>query len=242
MVKDMRFWTSGQRFESAQGYIYEMVKMIVLNLKTYKETIEKALLFTDIASEVVAETGVRVVVCPPSVYLQEAAERFSDVFAQHVDPVPAGAHTGSLPAEMLKHFNVKGSLVNHSEKRIGMENVKKAVDQLHSAGLESIVCAETPEEASEIAALSPLYVAIEPPELIGSGKSVSTTKPEVITDTVNLMKNSNAKVGVLCGAGVSNKYDVKKALELGTDGVLLASAFVKAEDPKAFLQELASVF
>ncbi len=219
-----------------------MVKMIVLNLKTYMETINNALLFTDIASEVVAETGVRIIVCPPSPYLKDAAERFSDVFAQHVDPEPPGAHTGTVPAEMLKHLSVKGSLVNHSEKRIGMENVKKAVENLHASGLESIACAETPDEAAEIAVLSPLYVAIEPPELIGSGKSVSTTKPEIITDTVKKMKSSNGKVGVLCGAGVSNKYDVKKALELGTDGVLLASAFVRAKDPKIFLQEFASVF
>jgi triosephosphate isomerase len=47
---------------------------------------------------------------------------------------------------------------------------------------------------------------------------------------------------VLCGAGVSSKEDVKKALELGAQGVLLASAFVKAPDPKAFLSELAGVF
>ena len=53
---------------------------------------------------------------------------------------------------------------------------------------------------------------------------------------------TNPKVAVLCGAGVSNKEDTKKALELGVKGVLLASAFVKAKDPKEFLQGLASVF
>ncbi|NYZ77157.1 triose-phosphate isomerase [Candidatus Micrarchaeota archaeon] len=216
--------------------------MIVLNLKTYPETIGKSLLFADIASEVVEETGVRIIVCPPSPFLKEAAERFSDIFAQHVDPYPPGAHTGSLPAELLKTIAVKGSLVNHSEKRIGTDNVKKAIGLLHSSALESIACAETPEEAVEIAHLSPLYVAIEPPELIGSGKSVSKTKPEIITATVSKIKDSSNKTGVLCGAGVSTKEDVKKALELGTDGVLLASAFVKAGDPKAFLRELASVF
>ena len=216
--------------------------MIVLNLKTYPETIEKSLYFTDVASEVVEETGVRIIICPPSPYLREAAERFSDVFAQHVDPYPPGAHTGSVPAEMLKALSVKGSLVNHSEKRIGMENVKKALDMLHSSALESIACAETPEEAAEISQLSPLYVAIEPPELIGSGKSVSKTKPEIITATVKKIKDSSNNVGVLCGAGVSTREDVKKALELGTDGVLLASAFVRAEDPKKFLQDFASVF
>lgn len=216
--------------------------MIVLNLKTYPETIEKSLFFTDIASEVVAETGVRIIICPPSPYLKEAAERFSDVFAQHTDPNPPGAYTGSIPAEMLKSLTVKGSLVNHSEKRIGMENVKKAIENLHASALESVACAENPDEAAEIAQLSPLFVAIEPPELIGSGKSVSATKPEVITATVKKIKDSSNKVGVLCGAGVSNKDDVRKALELGTDGVLLASAFVRARDPKIFLQDLASVF
>ena len=216
--------------------------MIVLNLKTYPETIEKSLLFTDIVSEVVAESGVRIVICPPSPYLKEAAERFSDVFAQHTDPLPPGAYTGSLPAELLKTIGVKGSLVNHSEKRIGMENVKKVIENLHALALESVACTETPEEAAEIAHLSPLYVAIEPSELIGSGRSVSTTKPEIITATVKKIKDSSNKVGILCGAGVSTKDDVRKALELGTDGVLLASAFVRARDPKIFLQEFASVF
>ncbi len=216
--------------------------MIVLNLKTYPETIEKSFLFVDIASEVVAETGVRIIICPPAPYLKEAAERFSDVFAQHVDPYPPGAHTGSLPAEMLKAISVKGSLINHSEKRIGMDNVKKAIENIHSSALESIACAETSDEAAEIAHLSPLFVAIEPPELIGSGKSVSASKSELITATVKKIKDSSNKVGVLCGAGISSRDDVKKALELGTDGVLLASAFVRARDPKIFLQDLASVF
>jgi len=216
--------------------------VIVLNLKTYSETISKALLFTDIASEVVEETGVRIVICPPAPFLKEAAERFSDVFAQHTDPYPPGAHTGSIPAELLKSLSVKGSLVNHSEKRIGMEDIKRVLGHLHALTLETIACAESPQEAAEIAALAPIHVAIEPPELIGSGKSVSTTKPEVITETVNKIKDLSTKVNILCGAGVSTKEDVKKALELGTDGILVASAFVKAQDPKSILREFASVF
>ncbi len=216
--------------------------MIVLNLKTYPQSIEKALYFADIASEVVEETGVRIILCPPVTHLKETAERFSQTFAQHSDYVSLGAHTGSLPVEALKHINIKGSLVNHSEKRIGMENITKTVDKLHQNALESLVCAETPEEAQEISHLNPTYIAIEPPELIGSGISVSNAKPEVVTNTLAAIRKTNPKVAVLCGAGVSNKEDTKKALELGVKGVLLASAFVKAKDPKEFLQGLASVF
>ena len=216
--------------------------MIVLNLKTYPQTLEKALLFTDIASEVVEESGVRIIICPPAVFLKEAAERFSSVFAQHVDPESAGAFTGSIPVEALKIINVKGSLVNHSEKRLRIYKVKATVQALHAGALESLVCAENTKEAVEIAAFDHTCIALEPPELIGSGVSVSSAKPEVISDSVKEIRKINEKVTVLCGAGISNKLDVQNALRLGSQGVLLASAFVKAEDTKGFLRELASVF
>ncbi|MEM2909104.1 MAG: triose-phosphate isomerase [Candidatus Bilamarchaeaceae archaeon] len=216
--------------------------MILLNLKAYEETIKRPLYFVDIASEVVGETGVRIVVALPSPFLKEAVERFSDVYAQHLDPVAPGAYTGSIPAELLKEIRVKGSLINHSEKRVSREVVYKAVERAHSLGLEIVVCAENPEEAESLSASTPNYIAIEPPELIGKGVSVSKAKPEVITRTVDIVKNVNPNVRVLCGAGVSDKNDVERALQLGTEGVLLASAFVKAKNPKEFLRELASVF
>ncbi|MEW6036571.1 MAG: triose-phosphate isomerase [Candidatus Micrarchaeota archaeon] len=217
--------------------------MIVLNLKTYPESIQKALFFTDVAKEVVDETGLKIGICPPALFLHEAAERFSDVFAQHADAEPAGAYTGSIPAELLKAAKVRGSIVNHSERKIGnAEKLKATIESLHVHGLESIVCAATTGEAASIAAYTPTYVAVEPPELIGSGVSVSTAKPEIVINSVKAIKEINHRITVLCGAGVSSKDDVKKALELGAQGVLLASAFVRAPDPKAFLSELAGVF
>jgi len=217
--------------------------MIVLNLKTYQASIEKALLFTDIAGEVVAETGVRIVVCPPVIHLGSAAERFSNVFAQHVDEVGYGAHSGSVSAEMLRSVNAKGSLVNHSEKRIGSEEkIKTIINRLHENNLESLVCAASTDEASSIAHYAPTFIAVEPPELIGSGVSVSKANPDIVTNSVKAVKEVDHKITVLCGAGVSNKEDISKSLELGSEGVLLASAFVKAADPKEFLSELASVF
>jgi triosephosphate isomerase len=49
----------------------------------------------------------------------------------------------------------------------------------------------------------------------------------------------NPKLPVLCGAGISTGEDVKKALELGTKGVLLASGVVKAKDPYKVLLDMA---
>jgi triosephosphate isomerase len=83
-------------------------------------------------------------------------------------------------------------------------------------------------------------VAVEPPELIGSGKSVSKTKPEVVTSTVELIRKVNDKVIILCGAGITTGDDVRAAIKLGTEGVLLASAFTKAADPAKVLRDLAN--
>ena len=43
---------------------------------------------------------------------------------------------------------------------------------------------------------------------------------------------------VLCGAGVKNGTDVATALDLGAEGVLLASGVTKASDVDAVLKDL----
>ena len=55
-----------------------------------------------------------------------------------------------------------------------------------------------------------------------------------------MVKAANPSVRGLCGAGVKNGADVAKALELGTEGVLLASGVTKADDPIAVLRDLVS--
>jgi len=46
-------------------------------------------------------------------------------------------------------------------------------------------------------------------------------------------------VKVLCGAGITNGEDVRAALKLGAEGVLVASGVVKAEDQYKALLDLA---
>jgi triosephosphate isomerase len=88
--------------------------------------------------------------------------------------------------------------------------------------------------------MDPNFVAIEPPELIGGEVSVTTANPKIVSDAVEAIRMISGSVGVLCGAGVKNGRDVAKAMELGTDGVLLASGVVKAKDRRAVLIDLIS--
>src|SRR3989338_4665609 len=215
-----------------------MKPVIVLNLKAYMEsTGDAALRLCEIASEVSLVSGVRIIVAPQAVDLRACA-RVCEVFAQHSDAMDAGAFTGSITPNALKDANALGSLLNHSEKRMPHETIGKTVAALREAGLQSIVCSKDDEESAQVAAFAPDFIAVEPPELIGSGISVSNAKSQVVIKSVEAVQRV-AKVPVLCGAGISNAEDVKKAIGLGANGVLLASAYVKSEDPKKLLAEMA---
>jgi len=214
-----------------------MKPIIVLNLMAYREsTGEAAIRLCEIASEVSLTSGVRIIVAPQAVDLRACA-KVCEVFAQHSDAGEWGAFTGSILPKALKDANVLGSLINHSEKRVPHENIKKTIDALRGAGLQSLVCSKDDAESAQVAAFSPDFIAVEPPELIGSGISVSSAKPEVVVNSVAAVQKV-AKIPVLCGAGISNASDVKKAIELGVAGVLLASAYVKAAEPKKLLEEM----
>jgi triosephosphate isomerase len=80
---------------------------------------------------------------------------------------------------------------------------------------------------------------VEPPELIGGDISVTTADPGIVSGTVTAVKALNKNVKILCGAGVKNGKDVRMAIELGADGVLLASGVVKAADKESVIRDLA---
>jgi triosephosphate isomerase len=128
-------------------------------------------------------------------------------------------------------------LINHSERNLQLRDIEKSVQYAREAGLSSVVCAGTSRIAAAVALTEPDMVAIEPPELIGSGHAVSKERPEIITDSVQRIRAVNSKVKVLCGAGITTGEDVYAALKLGAQGVLVASGVVKAQKPQEVLAD-----
>ena len=53
------------------------------------------------------------------------------------------------------------------------------------------------------------------------------------------VKRINPGIKVLCGAGITGRRDVERALELGAEGILVASGVVKARNRIKVLKELA---
>jgi len=213
---------------------------VIVNFKAYSEVEGRgALRLAKLCEEVASSTGVNVVACPPTVELSAVASAVSiPVMAQHVEARKVGAATGWVTASAVKAAGAAGSLVNHSEHRIAREEIVLIIAACRGAGLISCVCADSAETAADLAKLGPDMIAVEPPELIGGDVSVTSARPEVVEKTVSAVRSVDARIPVLCGAGVKNGSDVKRALELGTKGVLLASGVVRAKDPKAVLLDL----
>lgn len=213
---------------------------IVVNFKAYPEVLGKhgwALAKT--CAEVAKDTGASIVIAPPAPDLAYVAKAVRiPVFGQHVDAFEAGPRTGWTPPEALLEAGAAGTLVNHSERKVPFDHMKDVIPRCRTLGLEVIACADDLAEAERLAALAPDYLAIEPPDLIGGDVSVTTAKPEVVAGAVERIHAVDAHVGVLCGAGVKTFRDVRKALELGTVGVLLASGVIKAKDPERALRDL----
>jgi triosephosphate isomerase len=215
--------------------------MVIVNFKTYAEATGKAAVdLAKQAQRVSNETGVTFGVAPQLADLSAVARTVEiHVFAQHVDPIKPGGFTGHVLAESVQEAGAKGTLVNHSEKQLKLSDIEEIVRTSREKGLLSVVCANNPATSVAAAVLKPDLIAIEPPELIGTGISVSKAKPEVVTGTVKMVRQVNSEVIILCGAGISRGEDVRAALELGTKGVLVASGIVKAKDPYSVMLEFA---
>ena len=215
---------------------------IVLNVKTYAEaTGKKALEIAKIMDKLSQETGVSMAIAvqAPDITLCSNAVKIP-VFAEHIDPIKPGSHTGWTLPEAVKAAGAVGTLINHSEHRIKFSDIDICIKRAKELGLDHIVCSENVETSKTIANYSPNFIAVEPPELIGGDISVTTADPDIVSGTVEAVKDINKNVKVLCGAGVKNGKDVAKAIELGADGVLLASGVVKAENKENVLRALAA--
>lgn len=226
--------------------------VIVINFKDYRESVGEKVVSLTLASEEVAsgfggaaDAGqIMIAVHPTDLRGVSKVTEKAVLLSQTLDfYTKKGAQTGRMTPNVLLEIGVKGGLVNHAENPRTNEEIFKILKDFKSANPKFIVivCVESVARAVEICAICkdvpPDYIAIEPPELIGGDISV-TTRPELIKDAVKKIS-----CPVLVGAGVKSSEDLKKALEFGAKGVLLASGIVKpnGKTPKQALEELVKI-
>ncbi len=121
--------------------------LIVANWKMNPDSGEKAkALFVETKRSAVKNPNVKVIVCPPYIYLHELGKLKDKAVllgAQDASTEPGGSFTGEISALMLKHQGEGYVIIGHSERRALGENddliAKKVVMSLKT-GLKVILC------------------------------------------------------------------------------------------------------
>ena len=205
--------------------------MFIINCKNYDEISgEKIITLAKISQRISKKYKIPIAIAPPHHLIPLITKFNVTVLAQHLDDKKVGSTTGFMIPEIVKKSKVNGALINHSEHRISSKEIINLVKRLKKLKMKTVVCVKNVREAEKYARLNPTYIAIEPPELIGTGRAISNERPELITKSLLAVKKARNSTKLLCGAGIVTSDDVERAIELGSHGILVASGIVKSRN------------
>ena len=182
--------------------------LVAGNWKMHGSRAEAAQLLDELIHQQSAALAAEVAVCPPFVYLPDAARRLKEsniaLGGQNVCAEPVGAFTGEVSAAMLKDVGCRYVIVGHSERRALFHEDDKLVARkfmaVQSQKLIPILCVgETLEQRERgeteavvarqldavvavagIAAFADAVMAYEPVWAIGTGKNASPAQAQEV--------------------------------------------------------------
>lgn len=222
-------------------------------------------LLTAIQARWQGEHRAEVAVCPPSVYLQQAAELLgeSDIVlgAQNLSEHAEGAYTGEVSAKMLADWQCRYVIVGHNERRRLQgetdQQVAKKFLAARQSGLIPVLCVgESQQDRDAGKALETIgrqlnavvdmagldsfrgaIVAYEPVWAVGTGKTAS---PEQAQDVHSFIRTQLGALGpstrVLYGGSVKPTNAQQLFAKADIDGALLGGASLNADEFIAICQ------
>ena len=212
--------------------------MFIINCKNYNEIAgEKIIMLAKTAEKISKKYKIPIAIAPPHHLIPLIIKFKIIILAQHLDDKKIGSTTGFMVPDIAKKSKINGSIINHSEHRITEKEIRNLLRRMKKLKLKSILCVKNINEVKKYAKLNPTYIAIEPPELIGTGRAISTEKPQLITKAVDAVRSAKNSTKLLCGAGIISGNDVKRAKELGSKGILVASGVIKAKNWEKIISE-----
>ena len=212
--------------------------MFIINCKNYDEISGgKIITLAKISQRISKKYKIPIAIAPPHHLISLITKFDVIVLAQHLDDKKVGSTTGFMIPEIVKRSKINGSLINHSEHRISEKEIRNLIKRLKRLKLKTVLCVKNVNESKKYAKLNPTFIAIEPPELIGTGRAISTERPQLITKAVDGVKSAKNSTKLLCGAGIVSGKDVARAKELGSKGILVASGIVKAKNWEKIIEE-----
>ena len=255
--------------QSARKYL------IAGNWKMNLNSAEGAALAKDVVSLVGSQTEVAVCVCPTFTTLESVSKEVNNsnvhLGAQNMHFEAAGAYTGEISAEMLRHLFCNFVILGHSERReyFGETDAivnKKTLAAL-AANLKPIVCiGETLEEreagqvnqviktqlegalagiTAEMA--DTLVIAYEPVWAIGTGKTATPEMAEEVHAEIRCLlagligEGAAEKVRILYGGSMKPENADDLLAQKNIDGGLIGGAALKANSFASLVESAAKL-
>src|SRR3989338_5101481 len=162
--------------------------MLIINFKNYK--VGKDVL--DLAKKIEIYYN-KAIIAVPFTEIGETVKNLGpnmQVYAQHADFHDLGRGTGFVIPECLVNKGAVGAIINHSEHKIKMPEIKKTVKRCNEVGLKIIICSSSLREVSQLKKLNPYAIAFEDKKLIATGKSITAYRQHDIKKFVDILKDS----------------------------------------------------
>ena len=238
--------------------------VIAGNWKMNKNLEETKSLLAEMVNAVPSDTKATVLLCVPAINIAAAVECVNgsniNIGAQNVHFEKSGAFTGEISTDMLKSYEVKYSIIGHSERRQYFGETDETVNKKAKACLDADICPiicvgeNLEERESDITAnviknqiekdlagftaeeISRTIIAYEPIWAIGTGKTATARQAQevcrFIRDTIAGLCNRETAESVTIQYGGS--MNAKNAAELlsmpDIDGGLIGGASLKSAD------------
>lgn len=157
------------------------------------------------------------------------------VLAPHMDAIKPGRGIADVLPEALKASGAQGVVLNHSEKPVTLNELRKTIDRANELDLLTFVCADTVAEAQAIAQLHPDILNPEPTELIGSG---TVSDMGYVKEVIRAVKSIDPSILVEQAAGITTAQQVYDFIMAGSEAAGSASGILKSANPHALLNEM----
>jgi len=157
------------------------------------------------------------------------------VFAPYMDALRPGRGLTEILPEALQAAGAKGVVLNHSERPMTLNDLKKTIDRANELDMLTFVCADTVAEAQAIAHLHPDIMNPEPTELIGSGQ---VSDMRYVKEVIDAVKAIDPYILVEQAAGITTARQVYDFIMAGSEAAGSASGILNSTDPHALLNEM----
>ncbi len=121
------------------------------------------------ADKISKKYNIQIIYTPQTVDIPIIAKAVKHIyiFSQHIDPIQIGRGIGHILPEAIKNAGTVGTLLNHAEKKMTLNDISKAIKRADEVGLATMVCADNLEEVLAVAQLGPNIILAEPESQIG---------------------------------------------------------------------------